>query len=68
MKGIFSIIMILGIITMALANVGGIGYGLYLWGGTGMAFGAAAWAAFKIWVMAIFGGLFAFVVGVAGTK
>ena len=68
MQGIFSIIAMLGIITMALANVGGIGYGLYLWGGTGMAFGAAAWAAFKVWLVVIFGGLFTFVIGVAGSK
>jgi len=67
-QGIFGIIAVLGLISMAFANIGSIGYGLYLWGGTGMAFGAAAWAAFKVWLVVIFGGLFTFVIGVAGSK
>ena len=61
MQGIFGIIAVLGLISMAFANIGSIGYGLYLWGGTGMAFGAAAWAAFKIWMIAMVVGIVVFI-------
>jgi len=61
LKGIFGIIAVLGLISMAFANIGSIGYGLYLWGGTGMAFGAAAWAAFKIWMIAMVVGIVVFI-------
>jgi len=60
-QGIFGIIAVLGLISMAFANIGSIGYGLYLWGGTGMAFGAAAWAAFKIWMIAMVVGIVVFI-------
>ena len=55
--GIFGII---GMIIISLANVGAIGYGLYLWGGTGMALGLAVWTAFKFWIAGIVIGLVLF--------
>jgi len=39
---------IIGAILGVTANIIGIGYGLYLWGGEGLAFGLAAWIAFKL--------------------
>ena len=42
--------MIIGVILGVTANIIGIGYGLYLWGGEGLAFGLAVWTAFKLWV------------------
>ena len=55
--GIFGII---GMIIISLANVSAIGYGLYLWGGTGMALGLAVWTAFKFWIAGIVIGLVLF--------
>jgi len=57
MKGTLGILGIIGVITLSLANISGVGYGLYLWGGTGMAFGLAAWTAFKFWVVGVAIGL-----------
>ena len=59
--GIFGII---GIIILALANISAVGYGLYLWGGTGMAFGLAAWTAFKWWIVGIVTSLVLFLTSV----
>jgi len=59
--GIFGII---GMIILALANISAVGYGLYLWGGTGMAFGLAAWTAFKWWIVGIVTGLVLFLTSV----
>ena len=59
----------IGIAILAVANIGGIGYGLFLWGGTGMAFGAAAWMAFKFWIMWISVGIVSLFSGlIFGTK
>ena len=61
--------LILGIIILVFANVGSIGYGLYLWGGTGMAFGLAVWTAFKVWMIWVSAGMVSLGVGVIfGTK
>jgi hypothetical protein len=45
------IMFVIGAIMLFVANIGGVGYGLYLWGGTGMAFGLAVWTAFKFWII-----------------
>jgi len=60
------IFFILGIIMLAIANIGGIGYGLYLWGGTGMAFALAAWTAFRFWLIWIGLGLVSLAIGYFG--
>jgi len=51
-----------------LANIGGIGYGLYLWGGTGMVIGLAAWTAFKFWLLWVILGVTSVFIGFANTK
>jgi len=58
------ILLAIGIFMLVFANIGGIGYGLYLWGGTGMAFGLAAWTAFKFWVLWVFIGLVFFITSI----
>ncbi len=50
MKTLFTFIAMIAIIVLAFTTIGSIGYGLYLWGGTGMALGLAAWTAFKVWI------------------
>ena len=57
------VILIIGAVLLAVANIGGIGYGLYLWGGTGMEFSAAAWTAFKFWLLWCVTGLVMFFTG-----
>ena len=44
------IFMVIGVVLLISANIIGIGYGLYLWGGEGLAFGLAVWTAFKLWL------------------
>jgi len=66
LKGIAGLLAVIGIIILALANIGGIGYGLYLWGGTGMAFSLAAWTAFKAWMIGVAIGLALFLSGMFG--
>ena len=56
-------LMVVGFVMLALANFGGLGYGLYLWGGTGMAIGLAAWTAFKFWVLWMVLGIVSFIIG-----
>ena len=58
------ILLAIGIFMLVFANIGGIGYGLYLWGGTGMAFGLAAWTAFKFWALWVFIGLVFFITSI----
>jgi len=58
------ILLAIGMFMLVFANVGGIGYVLYLWGGTGMAFGLAAWTAFKFWVLWSFVGAAIFIAGI----
>lgn len=38
------------IIAGMLAQIAGIGYGLYLWGGVGLEFSVSAWSGFKVWM------------------
>ena len=56
------ILLIVGIILLAGANIGGVGYGLYLWGGTGIALGTAAWTAFKFWLVLMGTGIISLVI------
>ena len=63
MKGVFAVLIIIGLICMALSIVSGIGYGLYLLGAVGLEFGPAAWAGFVLWTEMFFGGLISVVVG-----
>lgn len=53
----------LAAILMSLAFVVGLGYGLYLLGVVGLAFGPAAWAGFVVWAKFFFGGLILYIVG-----
>jgi hypothetical protein len=59
---------IIGGLMLMIANVGGIGYGLYLWGGTGMAFSLAAWTAFKFWMIWVALGLASILFSIFRTK
>lgn len=45
-----------------------IGYGLYLWGGVGLALGVAAWSAFKLFLILAFGGLIVLILASIGMK
>lgn len=72
MKNILFIICT-ALVTLSLFSMWGstlvsIGYGLYLWGGTGLAFGVAAWSAFKLLLILLFGGLITFILAGIGMK
>ena len=58
----------LSIFTMWGSTLISIGYGLYLWGGAGLALGAAAWSAFKLFLILLFGGLITFILASIGMK
>jgi hypothetical protein len=45
------VFLIVGSLMLIIGNIGGIGYGLYLWGSVGLPFATAAWMAFKFWVL-----------------
>ena len=62
------VMIIIGFIMLAVANIGGLGYGLYLWGGTGMAFGLAAWTAFKFWFIWVILGIISVFTGFLSVK
>ena len=72
MKNILFIIcaalLTLSIFTMWGSTLISIGYGLYLWGGVGLALGAAAWSAFKLFLILLFGGLITFILASIGMK
>lgn len=55
--------MILGYALLALAFITGLGYGLYLMGVAGMAFGPAAWGGFVLWLKMFVGGIVALISG-----
>lgn len=57
MKAFGGVLLGLGYLAIALAFISGLGYGLYLLGVVGMAFGPAAWAGFVLWAKMFFGGL-----------
>jgi hypothetical protein len=56
-----SILGVIGLVVLGLANVVGIGYGLYLWGSVGNPLGVAAWTAFVLWLKMIAVGLVLFI-------
>ena len=58
----------LSIFSMWGSTLVSIGYGLYLWGGVGLAFGVAAWSAFKLFLILLFGGLTTFILAGIGMK
>jgi hypothetical protein len=68
MKALGAILLIVSYVAMALAFVSGIGYGLYLLGVAGVAFGPAAWSGFVLWAKMFFGGLVGVFVGLVMTK
>ena len=45
------ILLFLAFAMLAFANLGGIGYFLYLWGSVGLALSLAMWTAFKFWII-----------------
>ena len=53
---VLALLMIISISIAVLANIVGIGYGLYLWGSVGLPFGAAVWQAFVLWIAMLGGG------------
>lgn len=58
----------LSIFSMWGSTLVSIGYGLYLWGGVGLAFGVAAWSAFKLFLTLLFGGLVVLILAGIGMK
>lgn len=47
---IFFIMATIFIMSAFFANIGAIGYGLYLWGSVGLTFATSAWTAFVLWL------------------
>ena len=65
---IFTTLLTLSIFAMWGSTLVSIGYGLYLWGGVGLALGVAAWSAFKLFIIMLFGGLVVFFSAGIGMK
>ena len=63
MKGIGLTLTVVGYLCMALAVLSGVGYGLYLLGSVGLAFGPAAWQGFLLFLKMFGGGLVSLLVG-----
>ena len=57
------ILIFLGWLFVALAFVSGLGFGIYALGVLNMAFGAAAWVGFVVWMKCFFGGIASFIIG-----
>ncbi len=55
---------IVGIIILSLVTMGSLGYGLYLWGGVGLALPVAAWSAFKLYMIGSAIGLVSLLLGI----
>ena len=65
---VFTILLTLSIFSMWGSTLISIGYGLYLWGGLGLALGAAAWSAFKLFLTLLLGGFITFILAGIGMK
>lgn len=65
---IFTALLMLSIFAIGGSTLISIGYGLYLWGGVGLALGVAAWSAFKLFLILAFGGLFVLILASVGMK
>ena len=65
---IFTALLTLSIFAMWGSTLVSIGYGLYLWGGVGLALGVAAWSAFKLFLTLLFGGLIVLILASVGMK
>ena len=65
---IFTALLTLSIFAMWGSTLVSIGYGLYLWGGVGLALGVAAWSAFKLFLTLLFGGLAVLIIASVGMK
>ena len=65
---VFTTLLTLSIFSMWGSTLISIGYGLYLWGGLGLALGFAAWSAFKLFLILLFGGVITFILAGIGMK
>lgn len=65
---IFTALLTLSIFAMWGSTLVSIGYGLYLWGGVGLALGVAAWSAFKLFLTLLFGGFIVLILSSVGMK
>ena len=65
---VFSILLTLSFLSMWGSTLISIGYGLYLWGGLGLALSSAAWSAFKLFLILLFGGFITFILASIGMK
>lgn len=63
MKALGYILIVIGSIVLVFSTVGSIGYGLYVWGGTGIPFAESAWTAFVLWMKLAGGGLVSTLIG-----
>ena len=57
------VLVFLGWLLVALAFVSGLGVGIYSLGVLNLAFGAAAWTGFVVWMKCFFGGIASFIIG-----
>lgn len=65
---IFTALLTVSIFAMWGSTLVSIGYGLYLWGGTGLSLGVAAWSAFKLFLTLLFGGFIVLIIASVGMK
>jgi len=65
---LYGISLLVGVILLALANVGGIGYGLYLWVVVDTTFKIALWKAFLLWISFLTSGSVFLLVGLNRAK
>ncbi len=63
MKALGGILLVVGWLCVALAFVSGLGVGIYSLGVLNLAFGAAAWTGFVVWMKCFFGGIASFIIG-----
>jgi hypothetical protein len=63
MKTFGAVLVVIGYLCMMLATLSGVGYGLYLLGAVGLAFGPAAWGGFVLFLKMFGGGIVSLLVG-----
>jgi len=68
MKNLGAILMIVGYLAMMASTLSGLGYGLYLLGHVGLAFGPAAWAGFLLFIKLFLGGFVTLGIGACFAK
>lgn len=65
---VFTTLLTLSVFSIWGSTLISIGYGLYLWGGVGLALSIAAWSAFKLFLILLFGGFITLILASIGMK